>query len=139
MGSPGVGVNLNQLTQQQATLAAAAAGGGFAIAPDAARQAAQLCQQCATTISGLLNSHGLERPPFLGSCWIGNNLSEHFHAKAIGTGQNDPNSVAGQIAGIVQLMTNLGQMFGSAADGYARNEQQTLDTAHQVGQSQGRH
>jgi hypothetical protein len=145
----GSGIDLTQLARQQVSLAGVTSGGGFAVDPDAARQAARLCESYATDIADLLGHAALNGPPSLGSCWIANNLSEHFHNKAVGTtistanvGSNvvsaaEPNSLAGQIAGIVNLMRSLGQLFGQAADNYTLNEQDVLGAVHKSGQRLG--
>jgi hypothetical protein len=141
--TPGPGIDLTGLTQRESSLTGAA-GGGFAVEPDAARQAARICQNYAGRISDLLNRSGLNDPPFLGSFWMANNLSQHFHNKAIGTtastantgpgvgSATDANSLTGQIAGIVQLMNNLGRIFGAAADTYEQNEQGVLGSLHGI-------
>lgn len=132
------GINLDKLTQQETALASSAATGGFTVEPAAVRQAAAICGDYAQRLNGLLASSGLENKPFLGSCWIANNLSEHFHNKAVGStyttdnvGANvdsgvisvtDPNSVTGQIAGIAALMRKLGDTFGVVADNYSHAE-----------------
>jgi hypothetical protein len=131
MADNGLTSSVDLLSQQEGSLASAAASGRFAVDPAAARAAAQICQSYSGTIREQLNQPELARLPSLGSFWMANNLSEHFHNKAVGAA--DTNSLSGVIAGVVQLMDNLGQIFGQVADGYTQNEQQVQTTVRQSG------
>lgn len=128
-------IDLSGLTQQETELAAMAASGGFTVDPDAAREAAAICGHYAQRLRELV---GLlpDASPFLGSCWVGNNLNAHYSHKVTGGsssyaptsgGLAQANTVVGEVELLAERVVDLARILNQVAGAYANNEQDVSD------------
>lgn len=146
--SPGIvaaSAGLSQL-QGEADSLAATPGGGFGVDSATPARAAQVCRDYAQMVQDIARGGSVFQQQHFGACQIGHSLSWKFHYKAsdtitgepgvpipvhIRTGEVDqnPNTLSGLLAGVVDLLGKMENFFDEAGQRYTQTEQ---DSAAQI-------